>query len=232
MKVNLPLIPTLQESWNKDKVVNIKPLFTEGEANNIHNYYFNKSNSEWNLAMYPDFVDHKEYTIPIVKESDEDYDDRLKHIRKKRDKGEFSYFYKRLNGVENFHPHIVNLFFSENFWNYISQVTGYNNLTLNPDDCFVSNYSEGNYNGPHTDGENGRVAFVYHLSKDWKPELGGLFCRLDWDYQTVNKIVSPPFNCLTLFDTVWDGKEGSPHFVSEVTAGCDNKRISFTGWFS
>jgi len=54
---------------------------------------------------------------------------------------------------------------------------------------------------------------------------------MDWDWKTVNKVVTPPFNTLTIFDTKWDGQPGAPHLVSEVAQGCDNKRISYTGWY-
>jgi Rps23 Pro-64 3,4-dihydroxylase Tpa1-like proline 4-hydroxylase len=75
------------------------------------------------------------------------------------------------------------------------------------------------------------VAFVYHLSKDWLPGYGGLFMRMDWDWKTVNKTLSPPFNTLAIFDTSGGDQGGSPHLVSEIAQGCNNKRISYTGWY-
>jgi len=55
--------------------------------------------------------------------------------------------------------------------------------------------------------------------------------RMDWDWKTVNKVIVPPFNTLSIFDTQWQGQQGSPHLVSEVAQGCNNRRISYTGWY-
>jgi Rps23 Pro-64 3,4-dihydroxylase Tpa1-like proline 4-hydroxylase len=74
---------------------------------------------------------------------------------------------------------------------------------------------------------NGRIAFVFHISQDWNVWDGGLFMGMDWDWKTITKVVVPPFNTLTMFDV----SNGMPHYVSEVAQNCDNKRISFTGWY-
>jgi Rps23 Pro-64 3,4-dihydroxylase Tpa1-like proline 4-hydroxylase len=55
--------------------------------------------------------------------------------------------------------------------------------------------------------------------------------RMDWDWKTVNKVIVPPFNTLSIFDTTWQDKQGAPHLVSEVAQGIDNRRISYTGWY-
>ncbi len=104
-------------------------------------------------------------------------------------------------------------------------------MTTANKNTFVSCYTAGDFNGPHTDGDNGRLAFVYHLSKNWKPEYGGLFLRMEDDFQTVNKVVVPPFNSLTIFDTKGHGTSGTPHLVTEIAQACTNKRIGFTGWY-
>jgi hypothetical protein len=54
---------------------------------------------------------------------------------------------------------------------------------------------------------------------------------MDWDWKTINKVICPPFNTLSIFDTKWQEQEGAPHLVSEVAQGITNKRISYTGWY-
>ena len=69
-----------------------------------------------------------------------------------------------------------------------------------------------------------------NLTKDWKPEYGGLLHFMEKDYKTVTKVILPEFNKLTLFHIPKDG--GIPHYVSPVNPGVQLNRISFTGWLS
>ena len=229
--INLPKIESLKEEFKKNKAVNITPILTLDEVDEVYNHYFNKK--DWKYVIYPDFIEHEDYYMPVISNNDPSKNDRIKHSRKILDDGGFAYMYKRTqpSSVEyDLHPYLKQ-FFSFDFCQYLSQITGYDNLSINPGHTFVSCYTSGDFNGPHTDGDNGRLAFVYHLSKNWKVENGGLFFRMDDDFHTVNKVVVPPFNSLTIFDTKGHGTSGTPHLVSEVAQGCTNKRIGFTGWY-
>ena len=166
-----------------------------------------------------------------AQEGDPSIPERIAHAHEVNNRGEFGYMYYRASiQRQKLHPYL-NIFSTPAFEQYLSQITGHENLKYEDDYTFMNCYEEGHYNGPHTDGNNGRVAFVYHLSKDWLPGYGGLFMRMDWDWKTVNKVVVPPFNTLSIFDTEWQGQKGAPHLVSEVAQGCNNKRISYTGWY-
>ena len=226
IKFNLPEPTLVKEEWDKHGMFELTNLFGES-ANTIWEYYF-YDDVPWDLAVYPDLVEHKEYYIPYIKKDAPDLQKRINHIYNVRNQEGFSYCYERNDN--HFHPLIENLFFNPKFFDYISKCTGYKNTNLNPENCFTSRYSSGHYNGVHTDGPNGRIAFVYHLSKDWGVQDGGLFCKLDWDHNLIKAIV-PPFDSLVVFDTVLNGKPGNPHMVTEVSQGCNNKRIGFTGWF-
>jgi len=229
-----------QQQWDSNKAVNITNLFPEIQANSIHDYYFNQPDDWWDLILYPDpdfdykqsAIDNPEYYhMYRAKTGDPSIPRREKHCRDLNDKGIFSYIYRRTNNLDLQLHSYLKLFQDPRFINYLSKITGYEDLQYSEGSTFISNYSSGHYNGPHTDGSNGRIAFVFHLSKDWKPEMGGLFMRMDWDWKTVNKTISPPFNTLSIFDTKWQGQEGAPHLVSEIAQGINNKRISYTGWY-
>ena len=97
-------------------------------------------------------------------------------------------------------------------------------------ELFCSKYSSGQFLGPHHDLNKGKVGFVLNLTKDWKPEYGGLLHFLTDDYKHVTKVVLPEFNKLTLFEV--PDKVGIPHYVSHVGPGVKLNRISYTGWFS
>lgn len=93
---------------------------------------------------------------------------------------------------------------------------------------FISVYDQGDFLNIHTDKQRG-VAFVLNLTKDWKPEYGGLLNLIpDGDS---NEMVSvfPEFNSLVMFSL---GDEGVPHFVSEVSSRAPCSRIAISGWYN
>lgn len=234
--IKLPDAQPLKDQWSKSKAVNIQGIFPELQANTIHEYYYNQPDDWWDLILYPDVdFDYEQsridnpgyYHMYKTQTGDESIPRRLAHCHNLNNNGQFSYVYRRTGDMSvQQHPYL-DLFKSENFRNYLSEITGHENLEFSEGHSFVSNYESGHYNGPHTDGDNGRIAFVFHLSKDWKPAYGGLFLRMDWDWKTINKAVCPPFNTLSIFDV----SNGAPHLVTEIAQGIDNKRISFTGWY-
>ena len=240
-QITFPDWKPLREEWLKNGAVNISSLFPTPQAESIHKWYFDKPNDWWNLVLYPDpNFDYNQneidnpgyYHMYHSSGSDVDYPNVLNYIHQINNNGGFSYIYRRTGtNPENYFHTYLKMFQNPLFKDFLSKITGYEGLEYKDQNTFVSNYESGHYNGPHTDGDNGRVAFVYHLSKDWKPQYGGLFMRMDWDWKTINKVIVPPFNTLTIFDTQFDGKPGSPHLVSEVAQDCSNKRISYTGWY-
>lgn len=118
------------------------------------------------------------------------------------------------------------LFESDAFLDYVGSDLGY---AVDLATCFASYYAPGDYLSIHTDKGNGEVAFVWNLTKDWKPQFGGALHLLDkknWDH--VETVISPSFNELVMFDV--DG-EGLPHFVSHVAPTVTQKRLAFSGWF-
>lgn len=219
--------------WETYKVINIKNLYPELQVNSLWEYYFNQPPEFWNTVIHPSpEFNYKEdgvsgddgyFHIPEYKEDNPTFPARVKYTHEVRNNGGFSYFYKKTNTL---HPYL-SIFFSDKFIKLLEFITGHNNLTIVPENTFISCYESGHYNGRHTDRMNGRIAFVYHMSQDWNIWDGGLFMGMDWDWKTITKVVVPPFNTLTMFDV----SNGMPHYVSEVAQNCDNKRISFTGWY-
>lgn len=232
--INIPNPKKHRENWEKYQSVNIPDLFPIEQIEQIWSYYYHQPDNWWNHVIHPDpYYDYANspedyYHMHYLEENDPTFKERDEFSRDYNRRGEFSYQYFRqdhFNGKQ--HP-LLSIFQHPEFISFLEFVTGYENLTPDLDRTFISNYGPGHYNGPHTDGTNGRIAFVFHMSRNWRPEYGGIFMRTDWDMLTVNKAISPSYNTLTMFDTS-DG--GAPHLVSEVVKGCDNKRISYTGWY-
>lgn len=224
----------LKDKWDIYKAVSIPNLFPQHIAEEVWEYYYNQPNENWNLVIHPDpyhdySQDGESYYMYLTQDDDPTVPERLKHARRVNKEGGFSYVYRRTDHLQYpLHPHL-NVFQHPKFLELLEFITGHENLIAPIEHTFISNYGPGHYNGPHSDGPNGRIAFVYHLSNNWRPEYGGVFMRMEDDYLTVNKAVVPKFNTLTMFDVSKNG--GSPHLVSEVVEGCDNKRISYTGWY-
>ncbi len=68
------------------------------------------------------------------------------------------------------------------------------------------------------------VAYVLNLTKDWRPEWGGLLHIVGEDRKTVLKTVTPEFNTMVLMrPPTW-------HFVSQVASYAPAPRYTVTGW--
>ena len=89
-----------------------------------------------------------------------------------------------------------------------------------------SNYRPGDYSLPHSDWMGQRtVAYVWHLSKDWRPEWGG---GLYWAQNRHNQRIYPAsFNTLVLFLVT----PSSSHFVTPVSRHAAGQRLAFNGWW-
>mmetsp|Transcript_37918 Transcript_37918/g.55894 ORF Transcript_37918/g.55894 Transcript_37918/m.55894 type:complete len:362 (+) Transcript_37918:104-1189(+) len=89
-----------------------------------------------------------------------------------------------------------------------------------------SYYDSGDHSLPHTDHVGQRsVAYVWHLSKNWKPEWGG---GLYWAQEPLaNAYFHANFNQLVLFSVT----PMSSHFVTTVGPQATEKRLSFNGWW-
>jgi SM-20-related protein len=146
--------------------------------------------------------------------------------------GRFAYFFWR---SFNDHPgdcicqecQLSRFFISPNFIQFLNAITG-NTLNITaPFTIFTSKYSQGCFLNTHSDDMNGRLAFVYHLTKDWRPDFGGLFTAQDKD-RNILKTVVPSFNKFVCFKV---GDYVAPHSVTQVAHNVQKHRISLTGWY-
>jgi Rps23 Pro-64 3,4-dihydroxylase Tpa1-like proline 4-hydroxylase len=97
------------------------------------------------------------------------------------------------------------------------------------DEVFAACYTVGDYLSPHVDSPNGTLGFVLQMSKNWLPEYGGLLHFMNDDRTVVERIEVPEYNSLTLF--YLPENKGKWHFVSPVSPGTPEIRLTYTGWF-
>lgn len=117
---------------------------------------------------------------------------------------------------------------SDEVKSFIKKVTDFDVTKLN--EFFASWYEPGHFLSPHSDGPNGKLGFVYNLSKDWKPHYGGnLHFQSNDDDMIIEQVNVPEFNTLTMFDL--ETTMGHMHYVSHVSPGVEQKRLAFAGWW-
>lgn len=88
-------------------------------------------------------------------------------------------------------------------------------------------YMPGDFSLPHTDHIGQRtVAYVWHLSKNWRPEWGGALYWAGTNDEHAYQHAS--FNSLVLFSVT----SRSSHFVTTVSQQAQEKRMSFNGWWT
>lgn len=130
---------------------------------------------------------------------------------------------KVINTDENI---LRNLLTHRDFMDIIESITNVKITRLNQ--VFVSKYKSGHFLAPHSDINNGSIAFVINLSLNWKPEYGGVLHFLSEDRTNIIDSYVPKFNSMMLFTIP---KGGIPHFVSHVSPNVKNSRIAITGWY-
>ena len=87
---------------------------------------------------------------------------------------------------------------SPEFINYLNNITSLNLSKLNT--LFLSKYKGGNFLSPHSDRGNGKLAFVLNLTKNWKPQYGGILHFMNNDKTEIIESFMPLFNNLMLFE--------------------------------
>jgi hypothetical protein len=88
----------------------------------------------------------------------------------------------------------------------------------------ASLYLPGDFSLPHTDCARGRrVAFIWHLTKEWDDAWGG---NLVWCPSGTQ--LAPRFNVLTLFCV----SSASLHFVAPVAPQSRGLRLTVNGWWT
>lgn len=213
-----------KEIWNQKRAVTINNLISDLHAEEIWEAY--KNSPDFKVAFWTNEVD-EDGGIPIqyAEKGTKRYNDLTKITYQMVAENTFSYRFSRTSWI---HPYLEALWSSKLFVGSLEYITGFENLNWIRTSTFTSKYEAGDFLYTHTDKGNGRVAFVYQLTKDWLPGYGGLFMKMkDWIH--VDSTIIPEFNKLTIFDVA---QEGVPHIVTQVVPEINNSRIAYSGWLA
>ena len=144
------------------------------------------------------------------------------------DYNRFSYSFYRTNGDHHelcscLYCEAARFIKSQPFLDFLNSITGLELTTVN--ECFANRYSGGSWLSTHSDDVNGRLAFVYHLTKNWNSSWGGLYVAHNPDGSM--SVLPPTFNRLAIFGV---GVNQTPHAVTPILPGVSQSRYAITGW--
>jgi|SaaInl6LU_22_DNA_1037377.scaffolds.fasta_scaffold00671_6 Rps23 Pro-64 3,4-dihydroxylase Tpa1-like proline 4-hydroxylase len=222
----------LKYDFLKNGIVTIKDWLEPEYANNLWNHLNDMPQDWWFVSSRP-AVDGDMHVTRWIPENEKYIKDSDKVARESFNKGIFSYSFRRTNDDHVPECRCHECVFREDLLSdevvgFLDYITSYKVTKIN--ELFASWYTDGDFLGPHSDGPNGVLGFVYNLSSDWKPHYGGnLHFQNNEDESLIEKINVPKFNTLTMFDL--STSMGHMHFVSEVVKGVPSKRMAFAGWW-
>jgi hypothetical protein len=233
--INLENINTneLREVFKKDRSIIIDNFLKEEFAEQLYKYYTVDMNKEFWCATYmPSFRFQGDWEWWQNIPSNRFYiEQAYQQVCNARDNGEFSYFFYKTMPIVMEKAKSVVYDETMTFFNGVEMVNFINGLTeldiKTGDKTFISRYAENCFLSKHTDDINGKLAFVYHLTKDWNPDWGGLYMNLNDSKNP--KCICPSFNKLVIFE-VADGV--CPHSVTQVVSNSNKERISVSGWYN
>lgn len=171
-------------------------------------------------AFLPELADamHKELAATDQWDHNEDYFPDGYHFR-----------HQNIYATSDFPPICdkfhQNVFGSQATKEFISKLSG-RDCTSDEVTGAPSYYKAGDHSLPHTDHIGQRtVAYVWHLSKNWKPDWGG---ALYWAPSPLaNAFHHASYNSLCLFSVT----PHSAHFVTTVSPEAKEKRLAYNGWW-
>ncbi len=215
----------LKNEFEKNKKLIIPNIFKIDEIEKLHRFLSRLLPQYWVCATC---VKKDRLELPL---NDKRNALRIKMVNEAFGRSEFSfYFYRTFNANSlQYSPveyELRNYMSSQIFIDFLNKVTQLNLTKLNT--LFVSKYTANCFLSTHNDAGNGRIAFVLHLTKDWKPQYGGNLIFLDESRTKIIETFTSQFNTLMIFEVP---EEGIPHFVSCISPNVQIPRISITGWY-
>jgi len=227
-------INKLNEEFTNNRVVVINNFLKPEQVEILTQFLtYGMPSDWWNSASYPSQDKYDKVTyVRNFTENQEDISRNYAFATEAFARGEFAYhFFRTLdNHQEGCNCHECEFrewLISEEVINFISQITGEKYTTT--DEVFAACYTPGDFLSPHVDSPNGTLGFVIQLSQNWLPQFGGLLHFMDDNKENVERIEVPEYNSLTLF-YLPKGK-GKWHYVSHVSPGVTELRLTYTGWY-
>jgi Rps23 Pro-64 3,4-dihydroxylase Tpa1-like proline 4-hydroxylase len=222
---NIENIDILKQHFEINKRVKIFNFF---ENNGVELLYKNIIlENNWILATG---INKNKYEKSAISQFNKINSLQIKNVNNAFGNDQFSYnFYRSMNGVKMSYIefNIRQILNSKEFIDILNNITGLGLTKLTT--LFLSKYKSGSFLSPHSDKGNGRLAYVINLTKNWKPQYGGILHFMNENRTEIIDSYVPIFNSLYIFYVPED--KGIPHYVSHVCPNVKYNRYSITGWF-
>lgn len=225
LNTEIPIVE-LAKVYQQTGCVTIPNFLSLESAENVSNYLNNCPEDKWSVSIHP-FIPNQ-YIFNNTSDNRDLIDKGLKSATEAFTRGEFSYFFYRQDhhGDECSLCQCIDFLNTQPVFDLINAIT--NETVSSTISVFGSSYRAGSFLTTHTDTGRGKIAHVLNLTKDWRPQFGGCLTFLDWDFKTINRIVNPTFNSLTIFNVKGSGV---PHMVLPVHPEIETQRLAISGWF-
>jgi SM-20-related protein len=223
----------IREEFIKNRYVVIRDFLKEEYAEELYYWFSNDMPSDWWFSSSTprmngekgfEKIQNTEENLPLIAKTHQ-------YVFDKMFEGQFSYHFHRTMDDHTEVCTCTECGFRR-WTNSKENINFLNSLVEEPvsyaDSMFAAAYLPNDFLSPHVDSPNGRLGYVYQLTKNWKPQYGGNLHFMS-DYDTIDEVSIPEFNTLTLFDLP-EG-EGKLHYVSTVSPGVQELRLTYTGWF-
>jgi Rps23 Pro-64 3,4-dihydroxylase Tpa1-like proline 4-hydroxylase len=221
-------INKLHQNFQENGKIVIENFLNENFAEKAYNVIINLPLHTWFNCCGSNNIKIEKRIIPINKKKQEL---SIMLAKNSFNKDNFSYNFHRNMGLRKNEITIVekifrDIFSNSFFLNLINNITNLNISTNNQ--LFLSKYKYGHFLSPHSDINNGKIAYVLGMTKNWKPQYGGVLHFMDEKRENIIDSYVPKFNTLILFKVP---ENGIPHFVSHVNIQNKN-RYTITGWLN
>lgn len=193
----------IHKSFKEKGYVVIDNYLKDEVAENLNNFFsYEMPTDWWSIATFPS---KNINGVSYFRNTPEEYNNIQKARQYSTDsfgRNEFSYSFHRtldnhFDDCDCTECQIRKFLDGNESHDLVSKVT---DLTITgSNEVFAACYVPGDFLSPHQDSPNGIIGFVLQLTKDWKPEYGGLLHFLNDDGDVVENVETPKFNSLTLF---------------------------------
>ena len=227
-------IESIRKEFTNKRVVVIKDFLREDVAERLHKYLTEEMPSDWwIISTAPRIGGDDGFDLtPNLDDNRDEINRKYLHTLEAFKEGKFSYSFHRT--INDHHHGCTCLECDFREWLVSPEQISFLNKTVDievstTDEVFAAVYLPGDYLSPHVDSPNGSVGFVLQLTKNWEPQFGGNLHFLNNETSEIERVEVPTFNTLTFFDL--PPGVGKLHYVSHVSPGVEELRLTYAGWF-
>lgn len=213
----------IQDQLRKKGYVQVERFLDEAHANRLRRDILRVSeHRSWDIitAPYRPFVTHKDRVSSHILDSL-----RHKAARAADKRGQFAFsFFRSNNKHECFHQSSdIHGSFSKLLLQKLATTLDIDGVLV---DSFFASFIRDQFIGYHSDGNIGKYAFIYQLSKGWQRKYGGQLVLYPKQTKFCKITLEPTFNCLTLLNLSFP----MFHSVSQLNNPAHKHRITISGW--